>query len=175
MFTNLSYKQKFFAIIVGFVLLTMACYKKTYKHMFAARTELKNVEQKLSNTNNSYNELFSLKNEIQILDDLIGGHSVDPEGVQQKILDFISNTKLNVNIISIEDVHLFSDSEFLIYSNQVELEGSYTNLINLLYETEKNFKNSRVVSSKFYSKKKYNTNKQKLFLKIILQNYEKAK
>lgn len=143
--------------------------------MFSAKTELNNVEKKLSNTDNAYNESYLLKSEIQSLDNVIGGHSTNPEDVQQEILDFISKTILKVNIVSIEDVHLFSDEEFLIYSNQIELEGSYTNLINLLYETEKHFKSARVISSKFYSKKNYATNKKTLFLKIILQNYEKAK
>lgn len=143
--------------------------------MFAAKKQLLSVEQKLSNMDNSYNELAMVKSEIKGLDNIIGGHSINPQDVQQGILDFLSNTGLNVNIVSIEDVHLFPDKDFLIYSNQIELEGSYSNLIHLLYETEKNFKNSRVVSAKFYSKKNYNTNKQNLFLKIILQNYEKAK
>lgn len=174
MFDNITYKKKFFAVIIGFVLLVMACYKKTYKHMFAAKKELSNVEQKLLNIDNSYNKLYALKNDIQNLDNIIGGHSINAEDAQQELLDYISKTNIEVNIISIEDVHLFSDDEFLVYSNQITLEGSYTNLIKLLYETEKNFKNSRVISSEFYSKKNYSTNKQNLFLKIILQNYEKA-
>ncbi|PIA79288.1 hypothetical protein BFR04_00060 [Gaetbulibacter sp. 4G1] len=175
MFENITYKKKFFAVIIGFALLFMACYKKTYRHMFAAKKELNNVEQKLSSIDDSYNKLYALKNEIQGLDNVIGAHSIDAEDVQQELLDYISKMGIDVNIVSIEDVHLYSDDEFLVYSNQIELEGSYTNLISALYKTEKSFKNSRVISSAFYSKKNYITNKQNLFLKIILQNYEKAK
>ncbi|MDO5981439.1 hypothetical protein [Flavivirga spongiicola] len=153
----------------------MASYKKTFKHTLAAKKELNHVKQKLANTDHSFNSLYTLKNDIKVLDKLIGGRSLNPIHVQQKILDFISKTDLIINIVSIEDVHVFADKEFLIYSNQIEIEGTYEALIKLLYETEKNFKDSRVVSSEFYSKKNYRTNKQTLYLKIILQNYEKAK
>ncbi|NMH85968.1 hypothetical protein [Flavivirga algicola] len=175
MFKNLTYKRKFFLVLIGFVLLFLASYKKTFKHTLAAKKELNHVRQKLANTNNSFNNLYALKNDIKTLDKLIGGRSLNPVHVQQKILDFISKTDPTINIVSIEDVHIFSGKEFLIYSNQIELEGAYESLVKLLYETEKKFKDSRVVSSEFYSKKNYRTNKETLFLKIILQNYEKAK
>ncbi|OEK09141.1 hypothetical protein A8C32_10425 [Flavivirga aquatica] len=175
MFKDLTYKRKFFLAIIGFVLLFLASYKKTFKHTWVAKNQLKHVEKKLASTNNSFDSLYVLKEEIKSLDNLIGGHSLNPILVQQKILDFISRTDPKVNIVAIENVHLFKTKEFLIYSNQIELEGDYEKLLKLLYETEKYFNDSRVVSSEFYSKKNYTTKKQNLFLKIILQNYEKAK
>ncbi len=174
MFDKLSYKRKFLGVLIGFAILFLASYKKTFKHTLAAKKELYTIEQKLSSIDHSYNQLYSLKYDINHLDNLIGGHTDKPELVQQQILDFVSNTKLNVNIVSIEDSHLFSDHEFLIYSNQLEFEGAYESLIHILYEIEKNFKNSSVVSCGFHSKTDYATNKQTLFFKIILQNYEKA-
>ena len=175
MFKNLTYKQKFYAIIIGFILLFMASYKKSYKHTIAAKRKVSYVEQKLLSSENSLNDLYQLNNKISSLDNIIGGQRLNPEQVQQKILDFITKHKFKVNVVSIEEAHLFLDNEFLIYSNQIELGGTYQNLIQTLYKIEKSFKNSRVVSTQLYSKKNYRTNSKKLFLKIILQNYEKSK
>ena len=175
MFKNLTYKQKFFAVIGAFILLFMASYKKTYKHTLTAKKELSLVEKKISSDENLLNELYYLKNEIGGLERTIGGQTKNAEHVQQELLDFISKNEFIVNIVSIEDVHLFSDNEFLIYSNQIALEGHYKDLITTLYEIEKNFKNSRVVSTNIYSKKNYRTKSKTLYLKIILQNYENAK
>lgn len=174
-FKNLTYKQKFIAVLVGFILLFMASYKKTFKHTIQAKKELSLVEKKLSNNENSLSALYNLKNEISNLNKTIGGQTKNPEQVQQKLLDFISRNDHDVNIVSIEDVHLFSDNEFLIYTNQIELEGTYSSLINVLYEIEKEFRNSRVASVQLYSKKNYRTNTKNLFLKIIFQNYENTK
>ena len=175
MLKNLTYKQKFFAVIVGFILLFMASYKKTYKHTLAAMKELNLVKEKLSNDESSLNLLYYLKNEITNLKKAIGGQTNNSEHVQQELLDFISQNTFDVDIVSIEDVHLFSDNDFLIYSNQIELQGNYRELVKTLYEIEKNFKSSRVISTKMYSKKDYRTKIKTIYLKIILQNYENAK
>lgn len=174
MLKNLTYKQKFYAVLVGFVLLSLVSYKKTYRQVFYAKKELALVNKKLAKATNSENDLFSLKSDITVLDNVIGGHSSNPTQVQQLIFDFISSKESHVNLVAMEDAHIFSNEEFLIYTNQVELEGSYENLMELLYDVEKNFKSSRVVSNSMYSKKNYTTNTTKLYLKIILQNYEKV-
>ena len=173
MFNNLTYKQKFLATLLGFVLLFMASYKKTLKHTLTAKKQLHNVEAKLLDINSSYSDIYALKNEVKVLDNIIGGYTLDPGQVQQKILDFITKKNSDTNVVSIEDVHLYNNKEFLVYTNQIELEGSYDSLIKMLYEIEKKLKDSKVVSSEMYSKKEYRTNTTKLFLKIILQNYEK--
>lgn len=175
MFKNLTYKQKFFMVTIGFVILFMASYKKNYKHTIQAKKELNQVREKLSNNENSLVTLGNLKNDIDHLNKVIGGQTQNPELVQQKLLNFLSRHASHVNIFSIEDVHLFFGKEFLVYSNQIVLEGTYKNLVGALYTIEKDFKNSRVVSTQLYSKKDYRTHSKTLFLKIILQNYENTK
>ncbi|PKP11183.1 MAG: hypothetical protein CVU08_12780 [Bacteroidetes bacterium HGW-Bacteroidetes-3] len=175
MLKNATYKQKFLAVVVGFLLLLFASYKKTFKDTIAVKKELNNIEYKLLNIKNSFSDIYNLKNDITTIDNIIGGYTVNPDQVQQMILDFITKRKFNLNIVSIADVHLFSDEEFLIYSNQIEIEGSYETLVNLLYEIEKNFKYSRVISTQFYSKQNFRTNTKQLYLKILFQNYEKIK
>jgi len=174
MFKNLTYKKKFYAVIGGFILLSLASYKKTYKQVFSAKSELQNVEKKLASNNTSQSEIYNLENDIAKLDNIIGGHTSNPTHVQQLIFDFVSNSMPSVNLISMDDVHMYSNDEFLIYTNQLELEGSYKDLMQLLYDVERNFTSSRVVSNVIYSKKNYRTNATKLYLKIILQNYEKV-
>lgn len=153
----------------------MASYKKTFKHTLLAKEELNRVEENLSNNESLLINLSYLKDEINHLNKIIGGQTNNPQLVQQSLLDFVSQKEAAIDIVSIEDVHLFSDNDFLIYSNQIQLEGNYTDLIHTLYEIEKNFKDSRVANAHFFSKKNYRTNSKKLFLKIILQNYENLK
>lgn len=175
MFNNLTYKQKFFAVIIGFVILFLAVYKKNIRHTLAAKKELNIVENQLANINQSHYMLFSLKEQVKNLDNIIGGNNLKPELVQSSILDFITKQNNEVNVVSIDDVHMYLDVEFKVYSNQIIVEGMFNNLVDLLYNIEKKYKESRVVSTKLYSKKNYQTKKTKLYLKIILQNYEKNK
>ena len=170
---SFTYKQKFFGIVLGFLILLMASYKKTYKHVFEAKSQLNLVDDKLKNVDDSYNEVYILKNEISSLDYAIGGQSNAPQNVQQMILDFISNSEHEVDISSIKDTHILSDTEFKIYTNSLEVEGSYFDLLHLFYDIETNFNHSKIVSSKLYSVKNYRNNSKRLYLKLIFQNYEK--
>ena len=171
--SSFTYKQKFFGIILGFLILLLASYKKTYKHIFEAKSQLNLIDEKLKTVDNSYNEVFILKNEISVLDSAIGGQTKTPENVQQMILDFISKSKHKVDISSINDTHLLLDNEFKIYTNSLELEGSYFDLLHLFYDIETDFKQSKIVSSKLYTIKNYRNNSKRLYLKLIFQNYEK--
>lgn len=144
-------------------------------HTLDSKRKLDLVEEKLASTNQSNDELFNLRNEVKRLDNIIGGNNLKPELVQPNILDFITRQDKETNVVSIEDVHLFLDSEFKIYSNQIIVEGTFNKLVRLLYDIEKEYKESRIVSTRLYSKKNYQTNTTKLYLKIILQNYEKNK
>ncbi|WP_298892440.1 hypothetical protein [uncultured Psychroserpens sp.] len=172
---SFTYKQKFFGIVLGFVILSLATYKKTYKHVFEAKAQLSLVDDKLKDVDNSNNEVIFLKNEINSLDNIIGGQSKTPEQVQQMILDFVSNSNYDVDISSIEDTHLYSDNEFKIYTNTIEIEGSYFDLMKLFYDIEREFNMSKIISSKLFSIKNYRTNSKRLYLKLIFQNYEKNK
>ncbi len=175
MFNNLTYKKKFFILLVGFLFISIGAYNKKIRDTLIARKEYKTIEKQLVNSDQSYNLLFSLQDQVKGLDNIIGGNNLRPELVQPSILNFITKQDQNVNVVSIEDVHTFFDTEFKIYSNQITVEGAYNNLVELLYAIEKEYKASRIVSTKLYSKKNYQTKTTKLYLKIILQNYEKNK
>ena len=168
-----TYKQKFFGIVLVFVVLLLASYKKTLKHVFEAKTQLNLVNDKLLNVDNSYHEVYMLKTEINSLDNIIGGQSKKPDQVQQMILEFISNSNQDVDISSIEDTHIVNDDEFRIYTNRIEIEGSYFNLMRMYYDFEKDFRDSKIVSGKLFSVKNYKNNSKRLYLKLIFQNYEK--
>ncbi len=173
MFKTIPYKKKFIVVLLGFVVLLLASYKKNFKNIFEARKQLNTITNKLNTVDDSSNQIFFLKNEIAQLNDLIGGQTKEPELVQQLILDFITNVNLDINIHDIEDTHIFNDDDFTIYTNVLQIEGDYNTLLKLLYNIEKDFSASKVVSSEFYTEKNYRTNSKKLFLKLILQNYEK--
>lgn len=173
MFKTVPYKRKFIIVVIGFVILLLAAYKKNFKNIFEIRNQINHLDQKLNTVDGSYNQIFFLKNEIAQLNDLIGGQTKAPELVQQLILDFITNTGLKINIHDIKDPHVFSDNEFTVYTNVLDIEGDYNTLLQLLYTIEKDFAASKVVSTEFYTEKNYRYNTKKLFLKLILQNYEK--
>lgn len=173
MFNKLSYKQKFFIVIGVFLILLFASYKKNFKRLYDSKKELNIINSKLKENKNLFNQLYLLENEVRIIDGIIGGETKEPRKIQQLVLDFVTNNQFKTNIVSISDTHFFSDEQFNIYTNQIEFEGEYEELIDMLYKIETSFNSSIILSSKIYRKKDFRNNIKKLYLKIILQNYEK--
>jgi len=173
MFNNISYKKRFYSIIILFVIVLLASYKKTYQHVFFAKKQLDVVEQKLQGVEDSNNQISILQNEISIVDNIIGGQTKDSEQVQHLILDFVSKSNNKINVYAIDDTHIYHDEEFTVYTNSIELQGDYVDLTKLLFEIENLFNYSKVISAQLYTIKDYRNNSKNLYLKLIFQNYEK--
>ena len=104
MFSQYTYKQKFFGLIIIFVLLLLVANKKSFSITKARFNEVKDIEQKLLFVNNTNQDIMSLTKEIAYLDDIIGKQGIPPDIVQQEMLDFIS-TYNNVKLVTIDEIH----------------------------------------------------------------------
>ena len=175
MFSQLSftYRQKFYLIIIGGILVFAALYKKTYRNIFDIHGELDLTKEMIISPEKIYSEIGSVRAEIRSIDDILGGGAPDESSEQTRIFKFITASGLPVDITRIRDEHVFHEVDYTVYTNEVELEGDYEQLISLLYRMELNFNSSRVMSAKFYTLEDYISDKISLRLIINLQNYAK--
>ncbi|MBC8756049.1 hypothetical protein H2O64_15330 [Kordia sp. YSTF-M3] len=172
MIAQLSYKRRFFLVLIVMIMLILVLYKKTYSPIFQLRSELQVSEKLMTNSEASLEEIQALQHELNGLDMIIG-NSENHAFIQQKILRFITNRSLNISVISMEDTHVFEEKIFTVFTNKIVLKGTYENLLKLMYMMEKEFAASKIASAKFVSKKDYNTNKTELLLELYFQNYGK--
>ncbi len=174
MFENLTYKQKFLALIVIFMMLAVAAYRRSFSLTLTSYSESEELKSKLEMFQQNTSNIQDLDAEILFLDQLIGKEKTAPELVQLEILNFVTNRNKNVEVVSLEEIHNATDNGFLIYTNQLILEGSFDDLLETVYTYEKEFPYSRVINVSYFTKKEFKTEKTKLYTKIIFQNYEKT-
>ncbi|MDO6758574.1 hypothetical protein Q4566_00060 [Tamlana sp. 2_MG-2023] len=172
MFTNLTYKQKLCGVGLLAVLLFFTANKRSFKVTKQAYIQSSKLEEKLNYINDSNSNVSDLQNELDLYDRIIGVQGVQPEDVQQSVLDFTTEF-INVDVFGMEEMHFSESNGFKIITNQLILEGDYNSLIEVIYEFEKKFEFSSIVSVSFQKEKEYLTRKNKLRVKIIFQNYEK--
>ncbi|NQY30184.1 MAG: hypothetical protein HRT69_12030 [Flavobacteriaceae bacterium] len=173
MFENLTYKQKFLVIIAISVLLGFTAYKRSFKLTIDAYNEYYELSEQLFEINSSSSTVQELDIEIRFLDNLLGEENMESVLVQQEILNFVTNKSKSVNVFDVAEVHEASDNKFIIHTNQLTIEGSFEELLKIVYQFEKEFPYSRVVNTSFFKKKDFKTRRIKLYAKIIFQNYEK--
>ncbi|MBP2832827.1 hypothetical protein J8281_11580 [Aquimarina sp. U1-2] len=173
MFANLTNKQKLLGILVLGVLLFLAANKRSYQVTRQAYHQVKELENKLSYVNSTTTDISRTQAELEFYDKIIGKQGVTPEEIQQEILDFATIYD-QVTVSNLDEIHLAESNGFSIISNQLILEGDFYSLLEVVYEFEKKFKFSNIVSISFVKEKEYRTRKNKLTVKIIFQNYEKS-
>lgn len=172
MLDKISHKRRFSLVVLVIVLLVFAVYKKTYQPIFALKNELNASHQFVENAAQPFEKIESLKTELALLDKVVG-NSENHALIQQKILDFITTHSFKVSVVNISDSHIHSGNAFRVFTNKIVLKGSYEALLKTIYTIEKEFKASKIVSTKFYSKKNYSSNKTELLLELYFQNYGK--
>ena len=170
-FENHTFKMKFFALLIVFLLLSATSYKRSFRTLFETLSEYKDLSQKSKLISEKSNDIAKLNSELSSLDKVIGKKGVSKEKIQQEIISFVSSINIPITIYDLQPVHEHRDGNYIVYTNQLDITGDYNSLLKVSYEFEKNFIFSKVVSLHFYTLKKGN-NPDILHQKIIFQNYE---
>jgi hypothetical protein len=174
MFDKYPYSVKIKALIIFFVLLAITAYKRSYSSLIDVYNENVMLKDKIEKINSKTGALDRLNGDISILDELIGKENSSKETVQQEIISFVTQNCKRVSINTLQSIHEYRDADFLIFTNQLDVTGTYHDLSELVYLLETKFKIAKVISVDYLIEKKNNTTKI-LHLKIIFQNYENNK
>jgi hypothetical protein len=162
------------ALIIVFVMLSVTAYKRSFSTLFQTINEYKIVSVQVEELNKKANNAKSLINDVVYLDKIIGKEGATKEMIQQGILSFVSENHTTISIHEVQPIHVFSDENHTVITNQLDVTGGVNQLLQLGYDFEKKFYISRIVSMNFYTTK--NNNKSEiLHFKMIFQNYEITK
>ncbi len=174
MFNQYSYKLKFKFLIVFFIMLSIAAYRRSFSNLILLYKENRVLNEKKAVMNNQTSNIKALNSQVAGLDKLIGKEGVEKEKTQQKIIDFIVKNSSGISINDLQPIHNFVYDDYQVYTYQIDLTGNYNQLLDLTYKFEKQFDYSKIISLAFYTDKK-NSKKETLHLKLIFQNYENNK
>lgn len=174
MFENYSYKQKFYALLGLFFILSITAYKRSFHTLFDVVKEYRTLSKKTDDINKKAKNTNGLIKDIAYLDKIIGKEDITKEMVQQGIVSFASENSPEISINDLKPIHDFREDNYHIITNQLDITGDCNQLLNLAYNFEKQFNLSRIVSMNFYTIKK-NNKSEVLHLKMIFQNYENNK
>ncbi|RKR09083.1 hypothetical protein C8C83_0683 [Flavobacterium sp. 90] len=174
MFENYSYKQKFYALIGLFFILSIAAYKRSFHTLFDVVMEYRTLLKKADDIDKKTKNASTLVKDIAYLDKIIGKEGVAKEMVQQGIISFAAENSPEVSISDLKPIHDYPEDNYHVITNQLDVTGDSNQVLKLAYNFEKQFNLSRIVSMNFYIVK--NNNKSDvLHLKMIFQNYENNK
>lgn len=172
MFKQYSYRQKFYFLLLFFVMLSVAAYRRSFSNLILLIGEHNALEQKKDLIASQTPNTQRLQRDIADLESLIGKGVTEKEKIQQEIVNFLVNNSKGVAIFELQPIHQYQQEKYLVHSFQLDITGSYNDLLQLANDYEKHFEFSKIVSMRFYTDNK-NNKKETLHLRLIFQNYEK--
>ncbi len=173
MFKNLTYKKKFYTVLVLLVLLSITSYKRSFKKTIETISFYTVASNKIVNHSENIKILKTLEAEMNQLNQIIGKRVKNPEIVQNQILHFLNDKQDDITISKIENVHISKDDYFNVYSNSITLQGDINSQLKAMYAFEKEFEYARIATADLYVIRNSKTAKKELYNNIIFQNYER--
>lgn len=116
-------------------------------------------------------ELASTQKQLNKIEQVISADATLTGKMQQLLIEKLEEAckQKALKITEVPSPVSYNQAGYEIITNQVELQGDYLGLVEVIHEMEK-FEKARIVSVKFHSKKNLQNNNYKLYARIYFQN-----
>ena len=176
MLERLSYKHKNYLLVAGLLILGVVVWKSAIRKTLDVRAECENLQIQLAKSQDAPAQLAFFRQRLSDLDALVGKGGAEASLAQQELLERVSDycTEHRMTLKAFPESHEYTENEYAIVTNKVEVEGDFVDLVKLVYELEQKYTAARISSTQFYSKKNLKTKKVKLYALIYFQNIKRV-
>ena len=174
-FRNLTYKQKNQLLVVAAILFAVISYYGALQNTVDLYKQTTDLEERLSLASTAPEQIIKYKKRLnKVSSNLL--YNVDEENRQDHLLGLLGKLckKHHVTLKEFPQVQVENESNYVIETNVIRVQGSYPNLVKLIYALEQTNKAGKVSSLKYELIKDRRNRREKLtatiYLQIIKQN-----
>jgi hypothetical protein len=173
---SLTYRHKNFLLWAILLLVMVFIYKKNVRATLSLISDCSELESRIERATNADVRLSMLRTEMKRLNAHSGNTSISSEQVEQEILNQAAavSQKENLVISSFKEAHTATTNGYIITSHMIEVEGGFVPAVKFIYAFEREFKDARLVSVRFYTREDYKTKKKYLYGTLCFQHVRKA-
>lgn len=170
MFKKLNYTNKFRLLLVAGLLLIYVAYSFAFKRTIELNTQNKELSKTALQLETAPQKLNELKAKINKLEKNV--NAIGNKSVHELILDTISFhcSNNNLTIRQFPPPIIFNEPDYNVETNIIEIEGSFVNLVKLIFHLEQKVKIGKLVSCDFFIKTDNKTRSNALWCKLYIQN-----
>lgn len=171
---SLNHKNTY--LLAGIMMLFIMAYFFAFKKTADMYRRYKNLIVKEQLSINTPNRLKKLQEKITEYNTFLNSHNISGTSTNNSLLKTVNEltTKKNILIKEFNDPHIFLDpnTQSKITTYRFNLEGSYPNIINSIYQLEQRYSFGNITHVDFEKKKNYRTGKYRLGCDIHVQRLE---
>ncbi len=169
---HISYKQKLRLLVVGSLLFLIGCYQLAIKNTIHAYNENRNTEVAIAGSATALNNIAAYNAKLAMYNENLGSFEfndqVNHEDAFAKITAYCGLHKIKV--AAIPDLSINKHPEFDVYTSEIVVQGDFISLLKLVHWLEQKEKVGRISAIHFFKKKEKRSKKQKLNVRIYIQN-----
>jgi len=169
---HLSYRQKnmlllALSVVVGFVAWSIAIAPTA--ELASACGEL---EAQAAQAGMASEQKRTMEKELAQLNAVIGQSEGQETEVQQRLLETVTSycKDRNTSLERFLEPHQFQETEYLVSTNTVTVQGDFVQLLELVHQLEQEFGAARLAAVDYHTKKNQRTRKTYLYATLYLQN-----
>lgn len=172
-----TYKTRIIFLIAACLLFFLIAWKLAIKRTIALKNQCGTLSEKLISAERAPKEIAHYKTNLELIENKIGENVTEIINPNELLLEKVSKYCQNKNIrfYELPKSHIINETEFVIETNKVVIEGRFIKLLKLLYQIETERKYGKIISADFESEKDLRTGNTHLYLTIYLQNIRKKK
>jgi hypothetical protein len=169
---DLTYKKKIQLLILSSALALLIVYLFLISPNINRSSLNKKYRSEIAKAQQAPSMIKSLNEELNTMNTFLDAYVSDSTGDEDRFIEVITNfcQKNNVTLKELPKVIETEEQKFTVQTNVVIAEGSYKDLLRLIYQLEKKEKVGRIVSAQFKSYINNKTKRLTLSLTIYLQN-----
>jgi hypothetical protein len=161
--------------MIGVVLMLYISYQLSFKKAYNSYSEYCDLKNQFDSIQSAPAEIKNVEKQLADIELAVGMSPDTSSNFQKLLLEKVSKYCQNNNLVLKEfpKTIFCSNSDFEIETNQIVVEGTFLNILNLLYELEKGFRMGKLVSVRFNTLKDYKTGINNLLANLYFQNFKK--
>lgn len=174
MWEKLSYSNRTYLLIGGYVLCLLLIYQIAIKGTVKAGNECGKLERKLIMAENAPRQIAVLEKRINELDAFVNSATRSETERHELLLATVSNyCQINRLVLKRFPItHRFSKHNYIIYTDIITIEGGFIQLLKLLNNIELNKRLGKIASVDFNSWLDKKNKHYKLNMTIYVQNFQ---
>lgn len=166
---NLTYQTKLKLLPIGFLVAILLVYWLAISKTLQLSGQVQQLETQVEKLGDAPLQVQILKKRLGEIEDRIGDNSgnITQEGIFDALSNYCKKNKLTMREFPVP--HELTKDDYLVQTYQVEVEGTFHGLVNLVYYLEQQAYLGKVAATRFLLKKDKRTREEYLNLSIYLQ------
>ncbi len=168
-----KYQNRLLLEVLGSIILLLLAWNGAFKKTVIEYSNVQELKNSISSMEQNSAKKQEMQNQIIQLNSVlgIGENKMKTEAVFEELVSLCKIIE-HIQIINFPDIHQIELNGYKVTTIFAVFEGSFSDLLTLVYKLERNKKTGRLVSVDFKKNKDFKKGKEFLSLTILLQSYE---